>query len=326
VLRDLAQVEVVAVAARSDETLVRARQAFRDDLAVYHNYHDLLADERVHAVLIATPSALQAEVSLWALRAGKHVFVEPPFGETPDQACQLLDEAEEIIQGQQEGRVFQGDLELGYIPALHRLRQMLGDGLLGEPLSVSVRLWCDWGTGGKAGAREGARIGLFVWVGPWYLHVLDLLTGLSPRRVSAVGVRAMNGPLMDYGWASMEYDDGLVGRFDFNLVAVEGQDIRVEAVGTRGEARMDLITGELRWRTADATEWQSERVPPAEPIVAFAGMRECLTGFVRAVTDGEPVLADLAACRRVHQLAYAAQQAAEEGIAVDLPADEPTPG
>ncbi len=318
ILRDSDEVEVVGVAARSDQTLAAAREAFSTDLTVCHNYHDLLADDRVDAIMVATPHSLHGEVADWAMRAGKHVFVEPPFGETAEQATALIDQAEKIIAAERSGLVFQADLELGYIPVLHRLRRMLSDGDLGEPISVSVRLWCDWGLGGQAGSDESARIGFFVWCGPWYLQLLDVLLGRLPRRVAATGVRAMNGPLMDHGWVSLDYEDDVVGRFEFNLLAVEGQDITVDVVGSRGEARADLCRSDVSWRTIDSTAWQVEHVPAAEPIVAFAGMRECLAGFVHAITEGEPVLADLAACKRIHQVVFAAQKAADDGIIVDL--------
>ena len=106
---------------------------------------------------------------------------------------------------------------------LHRVKQMLTDGELGQPLSITARLWCDWGRGGKSESPESTRIGFFVWTGPWYLQLLDVLVGRLPRRVSAVGVRALNGTLMDHGWASLDYGDSLVGRFEYSLLAPEGQ-------------------------------------------------------------------------------------------------------
>lgn len=318
VLRDWDEVEVVSVAARSDQTLAAAREAFSANLTVCHNYHDLLADDRVDAVMVATPNRLHGEVAGWAMRAGKHIFVEPPFGETSEEATALIDQTEKVIGAERPGLVFQADLELGYIPVLHRVRRMLSDGDLGEPISVSVRLWCDWGLGGNAGSDESARIGFFVWCGPWYLQLLDVLVGRLPQRVAATGVRAMNGRLMDHGWVSLDYEGDLIGRFEFNLLAVEGQDITVEVVGSRGEARANLCSGDVSWRTIDSAAWQVEHVPAAEPIVAFAGMRECLAGFVHAIAEGESVLADLAACRRIHQVVFAAQKAADDGIIVDL--------
>ncbi|MBT4498217.1 MAG: Gfo/Idh/MocA family oxidoreductase [Gemmatimonadetes bacterium] len=321
VLRDCDQAQVVAVAARSDQTIAAAREALRADFVEYRDYRDLLADERVDAVLVATPNALHAEVACRALEAGKHVLVEGPFGESPEQASELLDLAAELEADGEQQLVFQGDFELGYIPVLHRVRQMLADGPLGRPLSVTARLWCDWGLDGKAESPESTRIGFFVWTGPWYLQIVDVLIGKLPRRVSAHGIRALNGALMDHGWVSLDYGENLVGRFEYSLLAAEGQAIEVEVVTTDGEARADLNTGDLRWRTPRQPQWQSVRIPPAEPIAAFAGMRECLTSFLGAIADGGAVLADVAACRRLHQICFAAQRSADQESAVALADD-----
>jgi predicted dehydrogenase len=307
ILREMADIEVIGVAARTDATLAVARELISLDVQLFHNYHDLLANPRVGAVIIATPNNLHAEVASWALKAGKHVLLEAPFGESAEQVFPLLDQAE------QAGRVFQGDLELGYLPVMYRLRDLIAGGALGELLSVSVTLWCNWGFGGGNWPEESTRQGFFVWTGAWYVHVLDTLIGRLPERVSAIGVRAMNGPLMDHGWASLDYGRNLIGRFEFNIVAIEGQDIQVRIAGTRGEASADLTSGEYRWRSIEAKAWQLKVAPPAQPAPGFVGMRECLAGFVRAIRHGEPVLANANACRRVHQIIFALQQAADEG-------------
>lgn len=321
-LGDIEDASVVAVSARSDATLRAAQKAFTTDIVDYHNYHDLLVDNDVDAVLIATPNSLHAEIATSALKAGKHVFLEAPFGDSPDQTFSFIDQAEEIIAGRQGGQIFQGDLELGYIPVVHHVCELLSDGALGDLLSVSVRLWTNWGVDGAAENAESTRLGFYVWTGPWYLQLLDLLVGRLPERVSVTGVRAVNGVLMDHGWASLDYGktDGprLIGRFEYNLLAIDGQDIIIEAVGTKGEVWADLTTGKVRHRTKGDNGWQTVCIPPAEPIVAFAGMRECLAGFVCAITRGGPVIADLAACRRIHEVCFAAQRAADEGITVEL--------
>jgi len=308
---------VVAVAARSDQTLAAASQAFPAGFTSYRDYRELLADERVDAVLVASPNLLHAEMVTRAFQAGKHVLAEGPLGETPEQAFAVLDEADRVVAAG-TGQVFQGDFELGYIPVLHRVRQMLADGVLGQPLAITARLWCDWGLDGKAESPASTRAGFFVWTGPWYLQIVDVLAGRLPQRVSATGVRALNGPLMDCGWASLDYGDNLVGRFEYSLLAPEGQAIELNVVATGGEVCADLSSGEVRWRATSHPQWQSELVPAAQPIAAFAGMRECLTGFLRAVAHGEPVLADAVACRRLHRICFAAQRAADEGSVVSL--------
>ena len=45
----------------------------------YRDYTDLVADDGVDAVLVASPRAFHAQVALAAMDAGKHVFIEKPM-------------------------------------------------------------------------------------------------------------------------------------------------------------------------------------------------------------------------------------------------------
>ena len=57
-----------------------ARQAGeRFEVPWVTSYQDMLADDRLEAVAIATPTATHAELAVRAARAGKHVFCEKPI-------------------------------------------------------------------------------------------------------------------------------------------------------------------------------------------------------------------------------------------------------
>lgn len=71
----------------------------------YHEYHDLLAQDDVDAVLVANPDAYHAEVTLAAIAAGKHVLVEKPM-------CMTLREADEISAAQERAGV---TVQVGYM-------------------------------------------------------------------------------------------------------------------------------------------------------------------------------------------------------------------
>src|SRR3712207_6461134 len=81
----------VAVA---DATPARQDLARRRGLDVYPDVGDLLADPRVGAVLVATPTAMHFEHAARALQAGKHVLVEKPMALDLSQSRQLVEDAE----------------------------------------------------------------------------------------------------------------------------------------------------------------------------------------------------------------------------------------
>src|ERR1700683_4877681 len=56
----------------------------------YRNYKELLADQDLQAVLIATPEHWHAQMVLDALAAGKDVYVEKPLCHTPEEGVRLV--------------------------------------------------------------------------------------------------------------------------------------------------------------------------------------------------------------------------------------------
>ena len=113
---------------------------------------------------------------------------------------------------------------------------------------------------------------------------------------------------MDHGWSSLEYPAGRIGRFDFNLVAVDGLAIRLRVLGNGGETDVDVIHGVFRWRTP-VGDWHEQTYPASQPVCGFVGMRECLSAFIEAVRAGPPSEADTAVARRVYAAMLACAQA-----------------
>jgi predicted dehydrogenase len=183
---------------------------------------------------------------------------------------------------------------------------------------ATIRLWCDWGYGGGEWLEEAEDQGFFLWLGCWYVDVLDAVFGARPERVSVTGGRAMNGDMVDHAWATMEYPGQRLGQFEFSLVAPEEQQITLTVTGTEGEVEADLWTGELRSR-GRGEEWERTVVPNSEPIHGFAGMRESITDFIGSVRSGSQPRANLDVSRRVHAAAVACARSVETGETVEPP-------
>jgi predicted dehydrogenase len=126
---DLPGVEVAWLCDRDPERLERygvrhpgARTTARFD--------ELLADDDVDAVVIATPVITHAKLARAALQAGKHVFVEKPLAVSSEVADNLVAHAEE------RGLVlFPGHLLL-YHPGVSTLKALVDSGELGRILYV----------------------------------------------------------------------------------------------------------------------------------------------------------------------------------------------
>ena len=304
VLTDMAQVKVTAVAARSVATRRLAAETFGDQLRCHEHWSDLLADADIDAVMMALPNALHAEVIEAAVAAGKHLFYEPPAG--PDQAT-----IERVLaMTASSPQVVQVDLELRYLPVIAAVRQLLDSGELGATLMAKVRLWCNWGHGGGPWYDDAQGQDFFLWLGCWYLDVLDCVFGEAPTGASVVGGYASNGTLMDHGWATLTYPQDRIGQYEFSLVATTAAQIDLHIAGTEGEVEADLQSGAYRWRKAGGP-WQERSAPASAPACGFEGMRESIHGFFDAITASRPPIADVAVSRRVHQAALACAIAAK---------------
>jgi UDP-2-acetamido-3-amino-2,3-dideoxy-glucuronate N-acetyltransferase len=90
------------------------------------SYSDVLRDESIHAVAIATPAETHGAMVHEALIAGKDVFVEKPLCLSVDQGQTLVDLARE------RGRILMVGHLLWYHPAILKLKELIDTGELGR--------------------------------------------------------------------------------------------------------------------------------------------------------------------------------------------------
>ncbi|MCH2374034.1 MAG: Gfo/Idh/MocA family oxidoreductase [Planctomycetes bacterium] len=297
VLQALPGVRVVAVSARSDKSRALACEAFGAEVVAHASYESLLLEPHIDAVMIALPNSLHSDVLAAALASKKHVFFEPPIALDESAAERLFTAVEHSPS------VVQADLELRYLPVVEAVQRLLVEEGIGAARMAKIRLWCSWGYGGGEWIDEVQDQSFFLWLGCWYLDVLDCVFKTSPTRVQVSGGHGMNGKLLDHGWALLEYPPSGIGQFEFNLLAVDGVQIRLDVAGTKGEVEADLESGEYRWRR-DGGAWTTEIAQASLPAHGFVGMRESISDFISAIADGRGVRADVNVCRRVHAAAF----------------------
>ena len=300
-LGEMPQVRVVSIAARSHATRDLAKGAFGSETKTFADYHELLNDSTVDAVLIALPNSLHAPVLQAAAKSNKHLFFEPPVATDPETATEVLD-----ALAASEG-VIQADLELRYLPVMDTILACIQSGKIGEPLMAKIRLWCNWGYGGGAWYDEVQGQSFFLWLGCWYLDVLDCIFKRTAIQAAVIGDHHSNGTLMDAGWASLCYSDGGIGQLEFNLVIPQETTIELTVACRSGEITADLQTGQWRWR-GEAGDWHLEHSPASTPAYGFVGMRESLQGFFDTIGTGSRPRANVDVMRRVQ---HAAQLCAE---------------
>lgn len=118
----------------------RVKEAQGHDPALYNDFRELLADDSIDAVIIATPDHWHVPIALAALRAGKDIYVEKPLGYTLNQN-RLLSEA--VKNGD---RIFQYGTQQRSTEMLKRGIELVLNGQIGELQRIEA--WCPQGQGG----------------------------------------------------------------------------------------------------------------------------------------------------------------------------------
>ncbi|WP_019240219.1 MULTISPECIES: Gfo/Idh/MocA family protein [Bacillus] len=84
-------VQIMAVCDPNEERAIMVGQKY--GAKYYTNYHCLLENQDIDAVSICTPNFLHAEISIAALRAGKHVLCEKPIATSVEEAERMIEAA-----------------------------------------------------------------------------------------------------------------------------------------------------------------------------------------------------------------------------------------
>jgi predicted dehydrogenase len=113
----------------SDEQRARISSRY-PEARLTADFDEMLADDSLEAVVVATPVVTHAELAKRALEAGKHVLVEKPPALTAGEVEELVATAEA-----QERVLMPGHLLL-YHPGVARLKELISSGELGDVLYV----------------------------------------------------------------------------------------------------------------------------------------------------------------------------------------------
>ena len=132
----LDSIDVVAVAARD---IGRAREAATDwDVPVaYGSYEELVADDDLDAIYIATPAALHHRWTIAALKAGKHVLCEKPFAANAGEARDMVTAGQQAFAA--SGQILMEAYHWRYHPIVNQMRTILDSERLGQIQRVSGR-------------------------------------------------------------------------------------------------------------------------------------------------------------------------------------------
>jgi predicted dehydrogenase len=255
-----------------DECRAQAAQSY-PSAQVTSSFDDVLADDSVEAVVVATPVPTHYELARRALEAGKHVFVEKPpamRGAEIEELCELAEERDLVLMP--------GHLLL-YHPGVQKLKEIVDSGELGEVLYV-------YGNRQNLGTFRTNENALWS-LGVHDLSVLLYLIEEEPIEVRAHGSAFLSKGVEDVVFCYLRFPSGKMAHM--HLSWLDPHKIRrITVVGNERMAVFDDMERERKitvydnWRTRTGDIY-SPTVDSTEPL-----RREC-EHFLRLVAgEGDP--------------------------------------
>ncbi|MCA9319844.1 MAG: Gfo/Idh/MocA family oxidoreductase [Planctomycetes bacterium] len=158
-------VRVVAVSDCDTAFLDREKAEFAKQgapLQVYRDYRELLASPAIDAVSIATPNHWHALMTIQAVQAGKHVYVEKPVSHS------VLEGRRAVLAAQASGLVVQAGTQSRSNPGMRDLVAWIHGGGMGRVLSVRGLCYKRRPSIGRVEAAPAppATVDLDLWCGP----------------------------------------------------------------------------------------------------------------------------------------------------------------
>jgi myo-inositol 2-dehydrogenase / D-chiro-inositol 1-dehydrogenase len=216
-------------------------------IPTYDDYHEILNDKSIDAVLICSSTQTHAPISIEAIRAGKHVFCEKPISRELSEIKAVMKELEHSKVKYQVG--FNRRFDHNFLA----VRNAVKNGQIGDPHIVKIA-----SRDPDAPPIEYVKVsgGMFM---DMTIHDFDMVRYLTGSDVNEVYVEAANlvdpkiGEAGDVDTAiiSLKLADGALAVIDNSRKAVYGYDQRAEVFGSRGQV---AITNDLPSQAVLSTE------------------------------------------------------------------------
>lgn len=236
--------ELVAVMRRDEQKLIDF--AKRHQVKKYYtDASELIKDNEINALYIATPPASHKQYAIEALQAGKSVYIEKPMAVDYPSCVEILNAAQRSGQ-----KVFTAYYRRA-LPYFLKVKELLDTEAVGKILTFNIQLFQERSEKDLM-PDQNWRIDKTIGGGGYFYdlapHTLDILTFLLGELEDAKGFFSNQGGLYDVEDtvnAVLHFKQGIEGSGQWCFVTNEGsrRDI-VEIIGTKGSVRFSTFSFE----------------------------------------------------------------------------------
>lgn len=332
---------ITAICDTSAASLDAARKV-SNAAKVYTDYQQVIADDQIDAVVIATPNTLHKPIAIAAMKAGKHVMSEKPLGMNFEETENMVAVAKDT------GVVNMTAFTYRFVPAMRYMHHLMNEGVIGEPYHFRVNRLQDWGDravgwrqvkalagSGELGDMLSHRIdyGHYL-IGPLQKVVAQMRQYMKTRRNTADGT-TQESDVDDWVGMLAEFTNGTTGVFESTKMAagrgyyLHSQDY-VEVNGSEGsliyflsrphELEIGRIGGELERKPVPGKFLKiagSPRDPhDGDPLQVFRYDQSF--EFIQAIVEQRQASPDFADGSRVQAVMDAIMESSERGCWVEV--------
>jgi len=325
-LQEYPKAELIAVAWHNNAQLAAFTNSFR--VTGYTDYGELLEQEEIDLVHIATPVVEMPDCTIRAAQAGKHIVLGKPMAMTLEQADQMVAAVE---TSGVKCVAFQGSRRL----RSSALKKRIEAGEIGEIIVMHVTArWSiaeDWYRSGSPGWFADPKQvpgGAFIDEGIYWIDQIRWLAGSEVSRVEAKMANLVHHDIEveDWGMATFTFANGIIATLEaawtINSPRHTGPSpkqnsvLRLEVIGSRGEIIDDNLRVPHRAvLAAGASDWVFEREAgePFGPPAPFP-----LDHLIECIENYRLSAASIQEARQSFRVALAAYRSAREGRPIDL--------
>ncbi len=233
------------------------RQAFAKELGIhtYESFEEILADDTVEAVVVATPNDSHKELVIRSLDAGKHVICEKPV----EMSVAAFDEMVEAAN--RNGKIFTVHQNRRWDAEYLAMKELVESGELGEAICIENRVH---GSRGIPGDWRGTKAQGGGMVLDWGVHLIDQVLQIFKApiiRINCVCTHITNDEVDDGFKLSLYFEDGksaLIEVGTHNFLALSRFYLQCQD----GSAKIDTWGADVQ--LARVTCWKEENVVPIQ--------------------------------------------------------------
>ncbi len=200
----------------------------------YTDYHEMLADKSIDAVMLCIPDHQHALVATDCLLAGKHIFLQKPFAQTIQEGRVIANIA------QMKNLVVQVGSWQRSRPQFHRVCELVRNGRLGKIARVEVGIGLDRSGGCRKEEPIPANLNYDAWLGPTDGNVPYNWTRVHAPDVKNIGWRPGWIQLAPYGW-------GMITNWGAHHLDIAAWGLGCDPSSVRGTCEWMDLSGDKLW-------------------------------------------------------------------------------